>query len=68
MPALIPVGRQLGHVLIDFRPHRSGRHPAGAFAHDLVDHGAGLGGAVSIHCAQYGRTFPAPLQPVLLHV
>lgn len=44
--ALVPLGSQLGYVLVDFRLERGGQHPAGARANDLVDEGTGLGGTV----------------------
>lgn len=55
---LVGLCRQLGYVLIDFRFQCGGQHLAGAFAHNLVDQGAGLGGAVVGDYAEHGRAFP----------
>lgn len=55
---LVGLGRQLGYVLVDFRFQRGGRHPPGALPHDLVDHGAGRGGAVVGDYAEHGHPFP----------
>ncbi len=56
--AFVPLGGQLGYVLVDFRLQRCSKHPTGALAHDLVDQGAGLGGTLGIHYAEHGRAFP----------
>ncbi|SED64964.1 hypothetical protein [Streptomyces sp. Ag109_O5-10] len=45
-------------ALVDFRFRRGGQHTAGALADDLVDQGAGLGGAVVGDSAWHGRAFP----------
>jgi transposase len=44
--------------MVDFGFQRGGEHPAGALADDLVDQGAGLGGAVFGDYAEHGRAFP----------
>ncbi len=58
VPMLVPLACQLGYVLVDFRFQRGGEHPARALADDLVDQGAGLGGAVFGDYAEHGRAFP----------
>jgi hypothetical protein len=58
VPTLVPLLCQLGYVLVDFRFQRGCQHAAGSFADDLVDQGAGLGGAVFGDYAEHGRAFP----------
>jgi hypothetical protein len=55
--AFIPLGAQLGYILIDFHLQGSGEHPPGAFPHDLVDQGSGRRGTVFIDYAEHGRAF-----------
>ncbi|MFE0380804.1 hypothetical protein ACFW1M_35750 [Streptomyces inhibens] len=60
---IVPPGRQLGYVLVDFSLQGGGEHPSGALAHDLVDQvdqRAGLCGAIVVDCAERGPAFPAP--------
>lgn len=60
-PAFVGIGRQLGYVVVDFRFRRGGEHPAGAFPHDLVDQGAGLGEPSSVTTLSTGvPSGPAP--------
>ncbi len=59
--ALVPLGGQLGNVLVDFGLQCGGQHPPGAAADDLVDQGAGLGGTVGGDYAQHG----VPSRPAL---
>lgn len=54
----VRLGGQIGYVLVDFRFQRRGKHAAGALANDLVDQGAGLGGAILGDYAEHGRAFP----------
>jgi hypothetical protein len=57
---LVGLGRQLGYVLVDFRLQCGGEHTTGALSDDLVDQGAGLGGAVDGDYAEHEAYLPDP--------
>lgn len=58
VPALVPLSRQLGYVLVHFRLQRGRKHPPGPLTDDLIDQGAGLRRAVPVDYAEHGRAFP----------
>jgi hypothetical protein len=55
---LVTLPGELGYVLVHLRLQSGGQHPPSTLTDDLVNQGTGLGGAVFVDYAEYGRAFP----------